>query len=44
MSQDPVHKSVHTLDMNEPWDSEPRAQTCTYMVAGAGFEPATSGL
>ena len=44
MNQDPVHKSVHMLDMKEPRSNNSRALTCTYLVAGAGFEPATSGL
>jgi hypothetical protein len=38
MNQDPVHKSVHTPEMNQPWDNGPRALTFTYFVAGAGFE------
>jgi hypothetical protein len=41
--QDPVYKSVYRMHAEGPFRDRKGPLTC-YLVAGAGFEPATSGL
>jgi hypothetical protein len=37
LNQDPVHKSVHMLNMKEPRSNSSRALTCTYLGSGGGI-------